>query len=291
MPIWKQLLLSLYYDATWPVRTCHRWLWGLRGRLPAIVLYWHRIADDGATPWTTSNAQFVRQIQWLRRRFLLVSLGEAQRRIRRGENREPCVSITFDDGYADNCEQAIPFLIEKQVPCTYFVTARNVLEGEPFPADVALGQNLPPNTPEQLWAMMGAGVEIGVHAYTHCDLGPIDDPLTLYHEVVAARDELQKILGKPLHYFAFPFGQYANLNPTAFTLAKKAGYAGVCSAYGGFNFPGDDAFHLQRISADRSMIHMKNWVTMDPRKLRTRRFEYEGAEVRRRVAEDETPSE
>jgi hypothetical protein len=51
----------------------------------------------------------------------------------------------------------------------------------------------------------------------------------------------------------------------------------VCSAYGGFNFPGDDPFHLQRIAADSVMVRLKNWVTMDPRKLRTRRFEYQGA--------------
>ena len=58
-------------------------------------------------------------------------------------------------------------------------------------------------------------------------------------------------------------------------MAKKAGYAGVCSAYGGYNFPGDDPFHLQRIAGDGTMIRLKNWVTLDPRKLRTPRFVYE----------------
>jgi hypothetical protein len=53
----------------------------------------------------------------------------------------------------------------------------------------------------------------------------------------------------------------------------------VCSAYGGFNFPGDDAFHLQRISGDAPTICVKNWVTMDPRKLHTPRFEYQTSAV------------
>jgi peptidoglycan/xylan/chitin deacetylase (PgdA/CDA1 family) len=275
MPLWKELLLSFYYDATWPVRAWNNRRLAACGRIPAIVLYWHRIADDRATPWTTPTALFIRQIEWLRKRFPLVSLEEAQQRIRRGDNRRPCISVTFDDGYADNLRHAIPFLIEKHIPCTYFVTVKNVLEGKPFEHDLNLGQRFAPNSPEQLVAMAAAGVEIGVHSFNHVDLGAIDDPLTLYHEVVASKEELQKVLGRCIRYFAFPYGFYDNLNRTAFALAKKAGYAGVCSAYGGFNFPGDDPFHLQRISADDSLIRLKNWVTLDPRKLHLTRFEYE----------------
>lgn len=275
----KKLLLNLYYHGTYPVRSRNHRRWADCGRLPAIILYWHRIADDRATPWTTSNELFARQVQWLKKRFPLVSLQEAQRRIRLGDNHETCVSITFDDGYADNCYHAIPMLIGERIPCTYFVTVRNVLEGEPFAHDVALGHRFAPNTLEHLRAMAAAGMEIGVHTFTHADLGAISDPITLYREVVVARDELQQTLGRAVHYFAFPYGQRENLTPEAFALLEKAGYMGVCSAYGGFNFPGDDAFHLQRISADDSMIHMKNWVTMDPRKLRTPRFEYRKSAV------------
>jgi hypothetical protein len=56
-------------------------------------------------------------------------------------------------------------------------------------------------------------------------------------------------------------------------MARDAGYRGVCSAYGGYNFPGDDAFHLQRIHGDAEMIRLKNWITMDPRKLTVPRFD------------------
>ena len=125
--------------------------------------------------------------------------------------------------------------------------------------------------------MAAAGIEIGAHGYTHADLGPIADRRLLRHEVVAAKDELEAALGRPVRYFAFPYGLSDNLNPAAFALAREAGYAGVCSAYGGFNFPGDDPFHLQRIPVNDDMIRLKNWVTLDPRKLRTKRFVYQGA--------------
>jgi peptidoglycan/xylan/chitin deacetylase (PgdA/CDA1 family) len=280
MPLWKQLLLTLYYHATGPSRACNYWLAAAKDRLPVIVLFYHRIADDRATPWTITNALFARQIHWLARRFRFVSLEEAQRRIRRGCNGEPCVSITFDDGYAENCRHALPLLIKERIPCTYFVTVHNVLQGEPFSHDLVMGHPFSPNSVEQLRALAAAGIEIGAHAVTHADLGAISDPRLLRYEIAAAKAELEAVLVRPVRYFAFPYGQWSNLPPAAFEMARQAGYAGVCSAYGGFNFPDDDPFHLQRIPVDDTMIRLKNWVTMDPRKLRTRRFEYRGSGIR-----------
>jgi peptidoglycan/xylan/chitin deacetylase (PgdA/CDA1 family) len=283
MRLYKQLLLTLYYHATGPIRAWNYWLEAAKDDLPLIVLYYHRIADDRATPWTVSNALFARQIHWLARRFRFVSLAEAQRRIRQGGNGEPCVSITFDDGYAENCRHALPLLIKERIPCTYFVTVQNVLKGEPFSHDLVRGHRCPPNSLEQLRALAAAGIEIGAHSFTHADLGAIVDPRLLRYEIAAAKDELEQALGEAVRYFAFPYGQHANLQPAAFEMARQSGYAGVCSAYGGFNFPGDDPFHLQRIPVDDTMIRLKNWVTMDPRKLRTRRFQYlrPGAEDQR----------
>jgi peptidoglycan/xylan/chitin deacetylase (PgdA/CDA1 family) len=278
MPTWKRLLLSLYYHASYPVRRRNHRRALAEQRVPIAVVYYHRIADDRASSWTTSHRMFARQIRWLQKHFELISLAEAQRRIRRGRNRRPCASITFDDGYAENCRQAIPLLLQEKIPCTYFVTLYHVLSGEPFSHDLALGKPFPPNTLEQLKAMAAAGIEIGGHGYTHADLGAAD-PWLLHYEVAAAREDLQQALGQAVRYFAFPFGQYANLSREAFEIARQAGYEGVCSAYGGFNFPGDDAFHLQRIAVDDDMIGLKNWVTGDPRKLRTPRFAYQSAET------------
>ena len=275
MPIWKRLLLSVYYHGSQPLRWWNRRCAVARGRVPVIVLFYHRVADDRPNDWTISNRMFARQMRWLRARFELVSLAEARRRVLRGANYHPCVSITFDDGYADNCREAIPWLIKERIPCTYFVTLQNVLDGQPFPHDLAWGIPLLPNTPEQLRAMAAAGIEIGAHAYTHANLASITDLPNLYREVVSAGQDLQQVVGRPVRYFAFPYGQPVNLSRQAFETAYRAGYEAVCSAYGGYNFPGGDAFHLQRIPADDQMIRLKNWTTVDPRKVNTPRFFYE----------------
>ncbi len=275
MNVARTLLLHAYYHASRPLRWCNSRRDAARGRVPVVVLVYHRIADDRVNGWTTSSRTFARHVAWLRRHFELISLEETQRRIAGGSNCRPAVSITFDDGYADNCTGAIPLLVKERIPCTYFVTVRNVLAGEPFAHDLAGGNRLPPNSLEQLRAMAAAGIEIGAHSYTHPNLGRIADPSDLRREVVAAGEELHSALGRPVRYFAFPFGQHANLNAAAFALARQAGYEAVCSAYGGFNFPGDDPFHLQRIVLGDDMIHLKNGATVDPCKVKTPRFAYD----------------
>jgi peptidoglycan/xylan/chitin deacetylase (PgdA/CDA1 family) len=271
----KRASLPAYYAATLPLRRALvAWL-AARGRAPINVVAYHRIADKQVTPWTTTNDVFRRQVAWLKRHFDLVSLAEAQRRVASRANKTPTVSITFDDGYADNCDQALPLLLDQKIPFTYFVTSRAALNGEPFEHDLKLGLRLAPNTPQQLRDLAAAGVEIGAHTQTHANLAGVHNRQQLYNEVIGAREDLQAALGCPVRYFAFPFGQHANLSREAFALAAAAGYKGVVSAYGGYNFPGGDAFHLQRPCVDGPELRLKNWVTLDPWRLWTiHRYHY-----------------
>lgn len=274
MAPWKSLLLHLYYYGTLPYRWWHSAQAVAEHRVPIAVLFYHRVADEHPNPWTISNREFARQIEWLGRHFEFISLEQVQHRVRTGDNTRPAVSITFDDGYSENCHRAIPLLVKQRIPCTYFATLRNVLHSEPFAHDLALGQSFAPNNLEELRAMASAGVEIGAHTYSHADLGQIHDPKELYREVVTAGRELGRLIGQPVRYLAFPYGQHVHLNVRAFQMAHAAGYRAVCSAYGGYNLPGGDSFHLQRFHGDE-MIRLKNWTTIDPRKLHVPRFPWE----------------
>jgi peptidoglycan/xylan/chitin deacetylase (PgdA/CDA1 family) len=234
------------------------------------VLVYHRIADDRANDWTTSTREFLRQMTWLERHFEMISLAEVRQRMSQ-PNVRPAVAVTFDDGYAINCETALPFLVERGIPCTYFVTSRNVIEGVPFPHDLAMGNSLAPNTVAELKKFAAQGIEIGAHTRTHPDIGAIHHLDVLHEELVTSRHDLQEALELPIPYFAFPFGQPANLNADAVRITREAGYEAICSAYCPYNFPGDDPFHVQRMCVDGPFARMRNWVTVDPlRLLRTR---------------------
>jgi peptidoglycan/xylan/chitin deacetylase (PgdA/CDA1 family) len=264
MPMFRRFALGAWYYASSPWREARR-----GGAAPITILFYHRVADKHPNDWTISNARFRRQVEWLERRFDLVSLEETQRRIRTGVSPRPAVAITFDDGYAENCDHALPLLIERKIPCTYFVATRFVLERKPFPHDVLAGRALPVNTPEQIRDLAEAGIEIGAHTRNHIDLGPIADRRVLEEEILGAADDLAAIAGRRPRYFAFPYGLHKNLNAAAFHVAREAGYEGVCSAFGGYNVLGGDAFHLQRFHGDPDLLRVKNWVTVDPRKAYT----------------------
>lgn len=264
-------LRDLYYLATLPQRKQAAAKREEKRQVPVITLFYHRIADEHPNGWSMSNELFQKQINWINERFDITSLEEAQRRIASESNDRPTVCITFDDGYAENCDTALPWLIEQDIPFTYFVTTNNITTGEPFAHDVKNKQPLTPNSAAQIRELAEAGVEIGAHTKSHADLGSITDEQTLFDEIVGSKRDLEQITDRPVRYFAFPFGLPDNLSTTAFQIAFEAGFWGVCSAYGGYNLPGDDSFHIQRIHGDTEWSRFRNWLTVDPRKLRRER--------------------
>lgn len=264
----RELALHAYLYGSYPLRWLYRSKLESIGQAPLCVLFYHRVADEHPNGWSICNRAFQRQIRWLKKHTDVVSLEEIQNRMKNGRNDRTAVAITFDDGYAENCEQAIPFLIEQQVPMTYFVALDFLTSGRPFPHDAQQDQPLPVNTPEQIRELAASGIEIGAHTRNHCDVGAISDPETMVDEIVHATDELAELSEQPIRYFAFPYGQPNNLSAAAAHLAKQRGMLGVCSAYGAYNYPGDDPFHIQRFHADPEFVRLKNWVTVDPRKTR-----------------------
>lgn len=267
-------LISAYHWTVGPLRAVNVRQLKSQGQLPVAILFYHRVADTFLNGWTISREGFSRQIDWMQANFDLVSLAEAQRRVASGFNDRPTVCITFDDGYAENSEFALPLLLERRIPFTYFVTLKNIVEQRPFEHDCKLGQPLPVDSLETIQALSGIGVDIGCHTLTHPDCGSLSESL-LRREIVDAGKELEDCLGRRVPHFAFPFGQHQNLTRRGFELCREQGYQVVCSAYGGMNAVGEDSFHLQRIHGDPSLARIKNWLSYSPRQLSVSRFRYQ----------------
>lgn len=270
LPFLRRLAIRAYQGITTPVRAQQAKSFHQKKSYPIPILFFHRVANHNFTPWTITREQFAEHIRFLEDNFEIVSLSEVQERMRRQENPKRVVAITFDDGYGENAEFAIPFLIERGIPCTYFVSTNFALSGKPFPHDVALGVPARPNTIAELRSFADNGIEIGAHTRTHADIGKITNPHELFDEIIHATEDLRQAIGHPLPFFAFPFGHSENMSPSAFKVAHDAGFRGVCSAYGGYCHLNDNPFHLQRIHGDSSLTRLKNWLSWDPKQLRIR---------------------
>ncbi|MGE0761159.1 MAG: polysaccharide deacetylase family protein, partial [Pirellulaceae bacterium] len=198
----RKMLLPAYYYGTLLGRRFAMSLAARRGLCPIAVLFYHRVADHTPNPWTVSHWDFERQVTWLARHFEVISLAEAQCRMEKRASYRPAACLTFDDGYAENCERALPWLCERKLPVTYFVASQFVLRGRPFPHDVERGEPLPVNTVKELRWLASQGVEIGAHTRSHRDLGRVQDRDELRDEIEGSRHDLQEAIGVPIRYFA-----------------------------------------------------------------------------------------
>lgn len=94
------------------------------------VLIFHRVLNhpDPMMPTEPTVGWFDRTVAQLSRHFNILSLGEAVERMTRGSLPRGSVSITFDDGYADNFLNALPVLEKYSAPATFFI-ATDYLDG------------------------------------------------------------------------------------------------------------------------------------------------------------------
>ncbi|WP_018881890.1 MULTISPECIES: polysaccharide deacetylase family protein [unclassified Thioalkalivibrio] len=101
---------------------------GARARLS--ILIYHRVlpAPDPLLPGDPHADDFRWQMRLLARSMNPLPLDEAVDRLRAGTLPARAVSVTFDDGYADNAEVALPILREEGAPATFFI-ATGYLDG------------------------------------------------------------------------------------------------------------------------------------------------------------------
>lgn len=100
---------------------------GKQARL-SIVIY-HRVLPEPDLLLGGGDVHgFETQLRYLVRNFNILPLSDAIKRLHRGTLPSRAVSITFDDGYADNAEIALPILQKYDVTATFFI-ASGFLDG------------------------------------------------------------------------------------------------------------------------------------------------------------------
>lgn len=87
------------------------------------ILIYHRVQPhrDSLFPGEVDRSAFDAQIAWAKSCFTIIPLLDAVRNVQAGTLPPRSACITFDDGYADNAEVALPVLQRHGVHATFFV--------------------------------------------------------------------------------------------------------------------------------------------------------------------------
>lgn len=101
---------------------------GAAGRLQIFIFHRVLAAPDPLAPGEPDRATFDRLCGWIRAWFQVLPLDEAVRRLRDASLPARAAAITFDDGYADNHDVALPVLARYGLNATFFV-ATGFLDG------------------------------------------------------------------------------------------------------------------------------------------------------------------
>lgn len=105
---------------------------GARGKLSTLI--YHRVmeAPDPLRPNEPTVERFRWQMEVVATLFNVIPLEEAVEGLRNGDLPPKAACVTFDDGYADNAELALPVLQRLGIPVTVFVATGFLNGGRMF---------------------------------------------------------------------------------------------------------------------------------------------------------------
>jgi peptidoglycan/xylan/chitin deacetylase (PgdA/CDA1 family) len=221
-------------------------VWAVRGARvePGLrILYYHRVGP-GNDQLTVSPARFRRQMELIDRAGVRVVDLSALPDLELGPGAS-AVAITFDDGYRDIVDHALPALEARGWPATVYVV--------PDAVDGTVGYRWYRRTPDLIsWAEMrrieGTGlVHIEPHSMTHPDLTTLDRA-SAAHEIGGSKAALEDRLGRPARSFCYPGGFFGEREVE---LVEEAGYETAVGCEYGVNRAPWDRFALRRILVDR----------------------------------------
>jgi peptidoglycan/xylan/chitin deacetylase (PgdA/CDA1 family) len=209
------------------------------------ILMYHSIADDGPAelaPYRTTPAEFRGHLRYLRSHgYHSISLRDWVDSIseRRPVPGRPVI-ITFDDGYKDFFDFALPALERSDFTATVFVVTEK--------AGAFADWDDLPDPPrlmdwDEIRTAVSKDITIGSHSATHKDFVRIPRQ-ELRREAERSRAMLQEHLGEAVDLIAYPWGRS---DPEGRSLLADCGYQIGVRSWGGRSTFSDDPLELSRI--------------------------------------------
>jgi peptidoglycan/xylan/chitin deacetylase (PgdA/CDA1 family) len=218
--------------------------------IPILMYHQVGIPAPRGTPYrglTVHPRDFARQMTWMSR---LGYRGLSMRDLMpylRGDASGKVFGITFDDGYRNVFDHALPVLNHLGFTSTnYFVV--NQFDGGnewDYPKGV-------PHSPlmsvdeTRKWA--ATGQEVGSHTLDHVHLSQVSAEIAS-QQISQSRQALEDLLNVEVGAFCYPYGSET---PDIREMVRKAGYCNATTTVRGLVRPEDDLFGLPRVTVARS---------------------------------------
>jgi peptidoglycan/xylan/chitin deacetylase (PgdA/CDA1 family) len=210
------------------------------------ILFYHRVSDD-RDELAVSPHKFRRQMDYLATEsYRVVDVVEAAALL---ENGGPCrrtVALSFDDGFLDVAEEALPILAERGFRATVFVSPA-VIDGWASFSWYRRAQ--PPVLDwEEIVDLDREGtLRFEAHTLTHPNLLALRDGAA-WEEINGSKLALEERLERPVVAFSYPSGLFGARERG---LVSAAGFRVAVSCEPGLNSSGTDRLALRRRQIDR----------------------------------------
>jgi peptidoglycan/xylan/chitin deacetylase (PgdA/CDA1 family) len=170
-----------------------------------------------------------------------LSFGEIPAAAKRGA---PGFCLSFDDGFQNVFEQALPVLQQHRLRAIQFIVAGRIGREDTWDRAIAEPAQKLMNE-QEIRAWMAAGQEIGAHTVTHPRLTQLPPELARA-EIFDSKKGLEDRFGVPIRYFCYPYG---DCNEQVRGWVGEAGYEAAATIEPGVNGPDADPLRLRRFMA------------------------------------------
>ncbi len=220
----------------------------------ARILMYHRIADlDNYDQLTVGVENFENQMAWLSSNRKVFSLSDVVERISKGKPDTNLIAVTFDDGYLDNLEYALPILEKYQIPATIFITSDFAAQRKSHPRYQNESKRLHLNWQEVKKLSNHPLITIGSHTITHPMLSEQSDNDALV-EVSGSKSEIEASLAMGVRHFCYPSGNFTEREET---YVQQCGYISAVTVKPGMNTNKSNLYALRRTEVtDRDSLKL-----------------------------------